>query len=236
MPRGGDDILVARGEEKVGVVKQDIEETLLQCERDVKRKKQPKEILPPAKKTKKGEPKDIPQPIPLTDAELAIKDKCQDLISLLSDSEDETPEDLRRKALAESKKATAEEKKAASKAAKEEARKSQKDMKKNLALSHKVITLVKPLSTRMDKFQTSTVDKMTDLSDDLSKSFKEKKAACATWVSQATEVLKMTAASNTFSWDCCNYEDDKSITAHMKDCNKIMKDLSALKRAQGAKA
>lgn len=219
-----------------GVIRQDIEETLLRCEREVKRKREPKEILPPQKRVKKGEAKEVPQPIPLTDAQLKTKEQCQELIDLLSDSEDEGPAEAARALASESKKASAEQKRNAAKAARDEAKLLQKDMKKIVALSHKVITLVKPLVARMDKFHNSTVAKLADLPDEISKSFAGKKDACAAWVSQATDVLKMTAANETFSWDCCSYEDDKVISAHMKDCNKIMKDISAFKRGQAAKA
>ena len=72
-----------------GVIRKDIEETLLSCERDVKRRRMPEEIVPKAKKSKKGETQEVPQPIPLTDEQLALKDKLVDLTDLQSDSEDE---------------------------------------------------------------------------------------------------------------------------------------------------
>lgn len=70
-------------------VRQDIESTILQCEQEVKRRKVPEEYVPKVKKAKKGEPPQTPVVIPLTDEQLALKNKLVDLTALASDSEDE---------------------------------------------------------------------------------------------------------------------------------------------------
>ena len=72
-----------------------IEETILRCERDCKRRHEPKEIVPaPPKKAKKGEKVEAPTPIPLTEKQLELKEKLVDLTDLRSDSEDEAWKNL----------------------------------------------------------------------------------------------------------------------------------------------
>ena len=135
-----------------------------------------------------------------------------------------------------SKKALAEERKAAAKAEKDEKKRLEKDMKKILSLSHKVITLVKPLGNRMEKFEKGTMAKFSGLSDDMKNTFEKKKAETDTWITQATEVLKRTASNKEYDWSDCSFIGDKEITLHMKDCNKIMKEISTSKKAAATAA
>ena len=73
-----------------GYIKQSVEESIVKCEREAKRKHMPKEHVPKAKKAKRGEPPvPPPEPVPLTAEEQELKASLVDLTDLASDSDDE---------------------------------------------------------------------------------------------------------------------------------------------------
>lgn len=128
------------------------------------------------------------------------------------------------------KKAAADAKREAARELKAEKKQQAKDQKKILALANKVILLAKPVADRMENCEKKNVAKL-DLSEVVVKSFTEKKAILDQWVKEAYEILKLAGQQKDYGWNLASFEDDKAITLHIRDCNKIMKEIATLKKA-----